>query len=79
MGIVHAGLSPVIEIAGVRPNLMLVAVVLVTRWPASGLSDLGLRGRPDREPAQPRATWAVPLSLLLVSAMVPAAIGFSAG
>ncbi len=30
MGIVHAGLSPVIEIAGVRPNLMLVAVVLVT-------------------------------------------------
>lgn len=29
-GIVHAGLAPVIEIAGVRPNLVLVAVVLVT-------------------------------------------------
>src|SRR5262245_35298879 len=30
VGIVHAGLSPEIEIAGVHPNLMLVAVVLVT-------------------------------------------------
>jgi rod shape-determining protein MreD len=30
VGIVHAGLAPVIEVAGVRPNLMLVAVVLVT-------------------------------------------------
>ncbi|MGH2457140.1 MAG: rod shape-determining protein MreD [Candidatus Limnocylindria bacterium] len=30
VGIVHAGLAPVIEIAGVRPNLVLVAVVLVT-------------------------------------------------
>ena len=30
VGIAHAGLAPEIEIAGVRPNLMLVAVVLVT-------------------------------------------------
>jgi rod shape-determining protein MreD len=30
VGIIHAGLAPVIEIAGVRPNLVLVAVVLVT-------------------------------------------------
>ena len=30
MGILHAGLAPEIEIAGVRPNLILVAVVLVT-------------------------------------------------
>ena len=30
VGIVHAGLAPVIEIAGVRPSLVLVAVVLVT-------------------------------------------------
>lgn len=30
VGILHAGLAPVIEIAGVRPNLVLVAVVLVT-------------------------------------------------
>ena len=29
-GIVHAGLAPVIVIAGVKPNLVLVAVVLVT-------------------------------------------------
>jgi rod shape-determining protein MreD len=29
-GIVHAGLSPVMVVAGVRPNLALVAVVLVT-------------------------------------------------
>jgi rod shape-determining protein MreD len=30
VGIVHAGLAPVIVIAGVKPNLVLVAVVLVT-------------------------------------------------
>jgi rod shape-determining protein MreD len=30
VGVLHAGLAPVIEIAGVRPNLVLVAVVLVT-------------------------------------------------
>src|SRR6476619_3474925 len=30
VGSFHAGLSPEIEIAGVRPNLLLVAVVLVT-------------------------------------------------
>jgi rod shape-determining protein MreD len=29
-GIVHAGLAPAVEIAGVHPNLALVAVVLVT-------------------------------------------------
>jgi rod shape-determining protein MreD len=28
--VVHAGLAPVIEIAGVRPNIVLVVVVLVT-------------------------------------------------
>ena len=30
VGIVHAGLAPVIVIGGVKPNLVLVAVVLVT-------------------------------------------------
>lgn len=30
IGIVHAGLAPVIQVAGVNPNLALVAVVLVT-------------------------------------------------
>jgi rod shape-determining protein MreD len=71
VGIVHAGLSPVIEIAGVRPNLVLVAVVLVT-------SLLGF---------YPGIVWAfvagltanllvqdplgsVPMGLLLVSALV---------
>jgi len=71
VGILHAGLAPVIEIAGVRPNLVLVAVVLVT-------SLLGLF---------PGIVWAfvagvtanllvqdplgsVPLSLLFVSALV---------
>lgn len=29
-GVVHAGLTPVIQVAGVYPNLLLVAVVLVT-------------------------------------------------
>jgi len=71
VGIVHAGLSPVIEIAGVRPNLMLVAVVLVTAlagfgpgvvWAfAGGLAANLLTHEP---------LGAVPLSLLLVSAMV---------
>lgn len=30
MGIAHAGLAPVIEVAGVKPSFVLVAVVLVT-------------------------------------------------
>jgi rod shape-determining protein MreD len=71
VGVVHAGLAPVIEIAGVRPNLVLVAVVLVT-------SLLGLF---------PGIVWAfvagltanllvqdplgsIPMSLLLVTALV---------
>lgn len=29
-GVVHAGLAPVLQVAGVRPNLLLVVVVLVT-------------------------------------------------
>ena len=48
--------SPVIEIADVRPNLMLVAVVLVTALAGFGPGrGLGLRRRPDRQPARPRA------------------------
>ena len=30
MGVLHAGLAPVVEIAGVRPNIVLVVVILVT-------------------------------------------------
>ena len=29
-GVVHAGLAPVLQVAGVRPNILLVVVVLVT-------------------------------------------------
>lgn len=71
VGIVHAGLAPVIEVAGVHPNLVLVAVVLVTTIQGFG----------------PGIVWAfvagltanllvtdplgsLPLSMLLVSAMV---------
>ncbi|HEX6475078.1 MAG TPA: rod shape-determining protein MreD [Candidatus Limnocylindria bacterium] len=71
VGIVHAGLSPEIEIAGVHPNLLLVAVVLVTAlvgfgpgviWAfAGGLTANLLTNEP---------LGAVPLSLLLVAAMV---------
>jgi rod shape-determining protein MreD len=69
-GIVHAGLAPVIEIAGVRPNLALVAVVLVTAilgfrhgivWAfAAGLTANLLITDP---------LGSVPLALLLVAAL----------
>lgn len=71
VGILHAGLAPVIEVAGVRPNLILVAVVLVTAllglgpgiaWAFVG----GLTA--NLLVADPLGT--TPLSLLLVSAMV---------
>jgi rod shape-determining protein MreD len=71
VGIVHAGLAPVIEIAGVRPNLALIAVVLVTSqlgffqgivWAfVAGLTANLLVQDP---------LGSVPLSLLLVSALV---------
>ncbi|HEX2141775.1 MAG TPA: rod shape-determining protein MreD [Candidatus Limnocylindria bacterium] len=71
VGIVHAGLSPVIEIAGVRPNLVLVAVVLVTSllgfgpgivWAfAAGLTANLL---------VPDPLGSLPLSMLLVAAAV---------
>ena len=71
VGIVHAGLAPVIEVAGVHPNLVLVAVVLVTATQGFG----------------PGVVWAfvagltanllvqdplgsLPLAMLLVSALV---------
>jgi len=71
VGIVHAGLAPVIVVAGVKPNLVLVAVVLVTclagflpgiTWAfLAGLTANLLVGEP---------LGSVPLLLLLVSAMV---------
>jgi rod shape-determining protein MreD len=70
-GIVHAGLAPVIVVGGVKPNLILVAVVLVTCtfgflpgivWAfAAGLTANLLVGEP---------LGSVPLSLLVVAAIV---------
>jgi rod shape-determining protein MreD len=71
VGIVHAGLAPVIVVAGVKPNLALVAVVLVTclfgfmpgiTWAfAAGLTANLLVGQP---------LGSVPLGLLIVAALV---------
>ena len=71
VGIVHAGLAPAIVIGDVKPNLVLVAVVLVTclagfmpgiTWAfAAGVTANLLVGEP---------LGAVPLVLLLVAALV---------
>lgn len=71
VGIVHAGLAPVIVIAGVKPNLVLVAVVLVTclvgftpgiTWAfVAGLTANLLVGEP---------LGSIPLVLLLVAVLV---------
>lgn len=71
MGIVHAAVAPVIIVAGVKPNLVLVAVVLVTSligflpgitWAfVAGLTANLLVGEP---------LGAVPLVMLVVAAMV---------
>lgn len=71
VGIVHAGLAPVIVVGGVKPNLVLVAVVLVSciggfmpgiTWAfAAGLTANLLVGEP---------LGSVPLVLLVVAALV---------
>lgn len=71
MGIVHAALAPVIVVGGVKPNLVLVAVVLVTlligvlpgiTWAfAAGLTANLLVGDP---------LGSIPLAMLLVAIMV---------
>ena len=71
VGIVHAGLAPVIEVAGVHPNLVLVAVVLVTSVLGFGPGIVwafvaGLTA--NLLVADPLGS--VPLSMLLVSALV---------
>ena len=71
VGIIHAGLSPVIEIAGVRPNLMLVAVVLVTALAGFGPGVVwAFAGGLTANLLTHEPLGAAPLSLLLVSAMV---------
>jgi rod shape-determining protein MreD len=71
VGIVHAGLSPVIEIAGVRPNLMLVAVVLVTALLGFGPGTVwAFAGGLTANLLSQDPIGSGPLSLLLVSATV---------
>ena len=72
-GVIHAGLTPVIQVAGVYPNLALVAVVLVTVvfgfthgtiWAfAAGLTANLVVSAP---------LGSLPLTLLLVTALVAA-------
>jgi rod shape-determining protein MreD len=70
-GIVHAGLSPVIVVGGVKPNLLLAAVVLMTvsfgfragiLWAFVGGLVANL--------LVPQPLGSVPLTLLLVAALV---------
>lgn len=71
VGIVHAGLAPVIVVLGVKPNLVLVAVVLVTciagflpgiTWAfVAGLTANLLVGEP---------LGSIPLVLLLVAVLI---------
>lgn len=71
VGIIHAGLTPVIQVAGVYPNLALIAVVLVTAvfgfsqgtvWAfAAGVTANLLVAAP---------LGSLPFTLLLVSALV---------
>ncbi len=70
MGIVHAAIAPVIVVGGVKPNLVLVAVVLVTAFGGflpgiawafvAGLTVNLLVGAP---------LGAIPLAMLVVAAM----------
>lgn len=72
-GIAHAAISPVIEVGGVRPNLVLVVVILVTvvRGFGTGIAWAFVAGLSAnllvREPLG-----GIPLALLLVVAIVAA-------
>lgn len=71
VGIVHAGLAPVIEIADVRPNLILVSVVLVTALLGFGPGVLwAFAGGLTANLLVQDPLGSLPLALLLVSAMV---------
>jgi rod shape-determining protein MreD len=71
VGIAHAGLAPEIAIAGVRPNLMLVAVVLVTALLGFGPGILwAFVGGLTANLISTAPIGSTPLSLLLVSAAV---------
>jgi rod shape-determining protein MreD len=71
VGIAHAGLAPEIEIAGVRPNLMLVAVVLVTALMGFGPGVMwAFAGGLTANLISTAPIGSIPLSLLLVSVIV---------
>jgi rod shape-determining protein MreD len=71
VGITHAGLAPQIEIAGVRPNLMLDAVVLVTALMGFGPGIVwAFAGGLTANLISTAPIGSIPLSLLLVSAAV---------
>jgi rod shape-determining protein MreD len=71
VGIAHAGLAPEIEIGGVRPNLMLVAVVLVTALMGFGPGIVwAFAGGITANLISTAPIGSIPLSLLLVSAGV---------
>jgi rod shape-determining protein MreD len=71
VGIVHAGLAPVIEVADVRPNLILVSVVLVTALLGFGPGVLwAFAGGLTANLLVQDPLGSLPLALLLVSAMV---------
>lgn len=71
VGIVHAGLAPEIVIADVRPNLMLVAVVLVTALIGFGPGIIwAFAGGLTANLLSHDPIGSVPLSLLLASAVV---------
>jgi len=71
VGIAHAGLAPEIEVAGVRPNLMLVAVVLVTALAGFGPGVVwAFAGGVTANLISTAPLGSIPLSLLLVSVVV---------
>jgi rod shape-determining protein MreD len=71
VGIAHAGLAPEIEVAGVRPNLMLVAVVLVTALAGFGPGVVwAFAGGLTANLLSTAPIGSVPLSLLLAAALV---------
>ncbi len=71
VGIAHAGLAPEIEVAGVRPNLILVAVVLVTALLGFGPGIVwAFAGGLTANLISTAPIGSIPLSLLAVSALV---------
>jgi len=70
VGIAHAGLAPEIEVAGVRPNLILVAVVLVTALAGFGPGVVwAFAGGVTANLISTAPIGSIPLSLLLVAAL----------